>query len=59
MSAERLKQILEDRFHGDLEEMAKFLEISVEELEGMLDGKIPIPDWVWRWLEPAPEFHNL
>lgn len=57
MSVERLNRILQEQFNGDVEEMAKFLNISVEELEGMLDGTIPIPEWVWEKLEPpTPNF---
>ena len=55
MSAERLRKILDDQFTGDLEAMATVLRISVRVLKGMLDGTIPIPEWVWERLEPKPK----
>jgi hypothetical protein len=54
MSVEKLNKILEERFRGDPRAMAAFLGIPVEELEGMLDGTLPTPEWIWERLEPRP-----
>lgn len=61
MSNGKLNAILSERFNGDIGAMAAFLGISVDELEGMLDGSLSIPAWVWEKLgwepeqEPEPE----
>jgi hypothetical protein len=55
MTLNRLEQILKNRFGGDLGKLAKFLGISISDLEKYLANPSSAPDWVWERLDPKPK----